>query len=185
MAHRVCPWWKGYLLLSPLRRLRESPSKMLRPWVREGMTVLEPGPGMGFFTLDLARLVGPSGRVVAVDLQERMLTRLRRRARRRGLADRIELRLGHGESLGIDDLLGRVDLCVAIHVTHEMPDAGLFFREVGGALTGGGEVLLVEPPDHVSETELDEMLVAAEEGGLEVVRRPVEGNPRSALLRRR
>ena len=73
MAHRVCPWWLGYLLASPLRRLMQDPVKVVAPYVREGMTVLEPGPGMGFFTLELARLVGPSGRVVAVDIQPRML----------------------------------------------------------------------------------------------------------------
>jgi predicted methyltransferase len=61
--HRVCPWWLGYLLASPLRRLRHDPSPILAPYLREGMTVLEPGPGMGFFTLELARRVGPSGRV--------------------------------------------------------------------------------------------------------------------------
>lgn len=73
MAKHVCPWWLGYWLVSPLRRLWEHPVRMLGPFVREGMLVLEPGCGMGFFTLDLARMVGPRGRVVAVDVQERML----------------------------------------------------------------------------------------------------------------
>jgi tRNA A58 N-methylase Trm61 len=50
-------------LVNPLRRLVHAPLALLRPYVKEGMTVLEPGPGMGFFTLDLARLVGPTGRV--------------------------------------------------------------------------------------------------------------------------
>jgi hypothetical protein len=44
MAHRVCPWWIGYLLASPLRRwLGQDPAKILSPYVREGMTILEPG----------------------------------------------------------------------------------------------------------------------------------------------
>jgi SAM-dependent methyltransferase len=80
MAHRVCPWWLGHVLINPLRRLWQDPRKILAPFVREGMTVLEPGPGMGFFTLELARLVGPSGRVVALDVQSKMLDRLKRRA---------------------------------------------------------------------------------------------------------
>jgi hypothetical protein len=49
MAHGVCPWWLGYLLASPLRRLMMDPRKLLAPYVHEGMTVLEPAPGMGFF----------------------------------------------------------------------------------------------------------------------------------------
>ena len=80
MAHRVCPWWLGYFLLSPFRRLGQNPENILAPFVQDGMTVLEPGPGMGFFTLELSRKVGASGRVVAVDIQPRMLDRLKRRA---------------------------------------------------------------------------------------------------------
>ena len=81
MAHRVCPWWIGYLLVSPIRKwLGQDPVEILSPYVREGMTVLEPGPGMGFFTIPLARLVGSSGRVIAVDMQPRMIQGLMRRA---------------------------------------------------------------------------------------------------------
>ena len=86
MSNRVCPWWIGYILLNPLRRIRQDPRRLLGPLVREGMTVLEPGSGMGYFTLDLARMVGPGGRVVAVDLQDRMLKALRRRALKKGEA---------------------------------------------------------------------------------------------------
>ncbi len=67
MAQHVCPWWLGYWLASPLRRLTVNPDAVVSPFVRPGMLVLEPGPGMGFFTLPLARLVGPKGRVVALD----------------------------------------------------------------------------------------------------------------------
>jgi ubiquinone/menaquinone biosynthesis C-methylase UbiE len=81
--HGVCPWWVGYILASPIRKLAQNPAPMLKPFVRIGMTVLEPGPGMGFFTLELARLVGPEGRVIAVDVQPQMITGLRRRAETR------------------------------------------------------------------------------------------------------
>src|SRR5512141_2540792 len=124
MALRVCPWWIGYLLVSPLRKLLQDPASILAPFVREGMTVLEPGPGMGFFTLEAARRVGPRGRVVAVDLQPRMLAALRRRAARAGLAERIEAREARPESLAVEDLAGKVDLVLALLVVHELPDAG-------------------------------------------------------------
>src|ERR1051325_6297489 len=83
--HSVCPWWLGYLLASPIRRLWHNPAGVLTRYVRPGMTVLEPGPGMGYFTMELARRVGESGRVIAVDLQPEMLTGLRRRAAKAGL----------------------------------------------------------------------------------------------------
>ena len=73
---------------------------MLKPFVRVGMTVVEPGPGMGFFTLELARLVGPEGRVIAVDVQPQMIAGLRRQAERAGLIDRIETRLASAVTMG-------------------------------------------------------------------------------------
>ncbi len=73
MSHRVCPWWIGYLLASPIRRWLQDPRPIVGPYVSEGMTVLELGPGMGFFTLEIARRVGPQGRVIAVELQPRLL----------------------------------------------------------------------------------------------------------------
>lgn len=166
MSPTVCPWWAGYLLVSPLRRLAQDPAAILAPFVREGMTVLEPGPGMGFFTLEAARRVGPGGRVIAVDLQPRMLAALRRRAARAGLADRIEAREARPESLGIEDLAGRVDLVLALWVVHELPDAGHFFSEARAALAPGGRVLLVEPRGHVTAAAFDESLAAASRAGL-------------------
>lgn len=91
MAHRVCPWWLGYLLASPLRRLMANPRKLLEPYVHEGMTVLEPGPGMSFFTLELARLLGASGRVVALDIQSKMLDGLKRRLAKAGFLERVNI----------------------------------------------------------------------------------------------
>ncbi len=165
MAHPVCPWWLGWLLASPLRRLLQDPAEILAPRVREGMTVLEPGPGMGFFTLELARRVGPRGRVVAVDLQERMLEGLRRRAARAGVAERIETRRAAEGAMGVDDLAGRVDLVLAFAVVYELPDAARFFAEARRALRPGGELLLAEPAGHVSAEAFETTLRTAERAG--------------------
>ena len=152
MSERVCPWWIGYVLVSPLRRAFQNPARILTPYVREGMTVLEPGPGMGFFTLDLARLVGPSGRVVAVDLQSRMLDALRRRAAKAGLAERMATRLAQPGGLGVADLAGQADFILAFAVVHELPSARAFFAEAAESLRPGGALLLAEPAGHVSTT---------------------------------
>ena len=77
------------------------------------MTVLEPGPGMGFFTLELARLVAPAGRVIAVDVQPQMIAGLRRRARRAGLLDGIDTRVVPPTSMGLDDCKGAADFVFA------------------------------------------------------------------------
>ena len=165
MAHRVCPWWLGYWLVSPIRKLRENPRMALAPFVREGMVVLEPGPGMGFFTLAAARLAGPSGRVVAVDLQPKMLAGLERRARKAGLGARIDTRQAQDTTLGVADLDGQVDVALALHVVHELPDPPGFFGEIFAALKAGGSLLLVEPKGHVSEADFGASVATAERAG--------------------
>src|SRR5262249_4280714 len=127
--HRVCPWWFGYFLLGPIRRLRQDPSSILAPYVREAMTVLEPGSGMGFFTLELARRVGRTGRVIAMDVQPKMIERLKRRAANANLADRIDTRVTRAESMQLEGLDSCVDFILAFAVVHEMPDAAGFFTE--------------------------------------------------------
>lgn len=179
----VCPWWLGYLLASPVRRLFNSPSKLLAPHVHEGMTVLEPGPGMGFYTLELARLVGGSGRVIAVDVQSRMLDGLRRRAAKAAVLDRLDARLAKPDSLNLDDLAGSVDFTLAVAVVHELPDAAQFFREVAGASKPGARLLVVEPAGHVSAAHFETELQAARDAGFRVVESP-SPHRNTALLER-
>jgi ubiquinone/menaquinone biosynthesis C-methylase UbiE len=189
--HRVCPWWIGYLLLVPLRRLRSDPRKLLGPLLREGMTVLEPGPGMGFFTLDVARMVGPTGRVIAVDVQEKMLRVLRRRAGKAGLGKRIETRLvdqHHAQppgpvATGFDDLEASVDLVLALLVVHEMPDVPAFFAAARRALRPGGRLLFAEPRRHVPKTGWDESMAAALRAGFTLDREFGFPGSRAVLLR--
>ena len=153
--HHLCPWWVGYLIASPLRKLGEHPEKILAPLVQPGMTAVDIGSAMGFFSLPLARMVGNTGRVVCVDVQERMLKSLSRRAQRRGLAN-IETRLSTQESTGLDDLAGTADLALAIHVVHETAYPRSFLTQCRDVLKPGGKLLLIEPNGHVSESELEE-----------------------------
>jgi ubiquinone/menaquinone biosynthesis C-methylase UbiE len=185
VPHRVCPWWLGYFLVTPLRRLWQDPRAILEPYVREGMTSLEPGPGMGFFTLELARRVGPTGRVVAVDLQPKMLAALRRRARRAGLDGRIETREATGSDLGVGDLAGKVGFVLAFALVHELPDVDAFFGQVAGALVSHGRLLLAEPRGHVSEAEFAKTLEIARTKGLDVVESPPVRGSRTAVLVRK
>jgi ubiquinone/menaquinone biosynthesis C-methylase UbiE len=152
MPH-VCPIWIGRLLASPARKLLENPDSMLGPFVCKGMTVLEPGCGMGFFTLPLARMVGETGRVVVVDVQEQMLQGLKKRAAKAGLLERIECRLATGDGSCISDLRERVDFAAAINMVHETPDPAAFIRELADTIKPGGRLLILEPSGHVSQSE--------------------------------
>jgi len=183
MAHRICPWWIGYLLACPVRRLRQNPQEILAPHIREGMIVLEPGPGMGFFTLDLARLVGASGRVVAVDVQPKMIDRLKRRATKATLIDRIDARVVSADSMGVADLRGTVDFTLAFAMVHEFPDASHFFSEVAAASKRGASLLLAEPKGHVDQPMFDSERQAATDAGFKVVDRPSIRHSLTALLK--
>ncbi|MBZ5550423.1 MAG: methyltransferase domain-containing protein [Acidobacteriia bacterium] len=182
MGHRICPWWLGYVLASPLRRLLQDPAAILKPYVREGMMVLEPGPGMGFFTVEMARQVGASGRVVAVDVQPRMIAGLKRRLAKAGLLERTDARLAPSDSLGLQDLQGKVDFAFAMAVVHEMPSSGRFFAEVAQAMKPGATLLLAEPSGHVKKAAFENQLQDAASAGLEVTDRPAIPRSQAALL---
>jgi len=184
VAERVCPPWMGYFLLNPLRKLMENPTKILGPFVEEGMVVLEPGCAMGFFTLPLARMVGPEGKVVAVDMAPKMLSTLKRRARRASLIERLEIRQCEAGGLGIDGLEGQVDFCTALHVVHEVPDPATFFGEIRRSLKSGAKVLVIEPKGHVSLEAFSRSVAAAEDVGLRQIESPHIRGDREALFER-
>ena len=185
MAERVCPWWLGYWMASPIRKwLMVDPEKLLAPYVRKGMTVLEPGPGMGFFTLPMARMVGPAGRIVAVDIQPQMLRGLERRAQKAGLTGCIETRLAKPDGMGIEHMAGAVDFVLAFAVVHELPSAERFFFESAASLKPGGVLFFAEPSGHVNEEKFRSELDAARKAGLEPISEPKVSRSHAALLRK-
>jgi ubiquinone/menaquinone biosynthesis C-methylase UbiE len=180
MAEHVCPWWVGYILVSPIRRWFQDPDKILSPYISAGMTVLDIGPGMGFFTIPAARMVGDSGRVIAVDLQEKMLKSLVKRAEKAGVAKRIVTKLCEPDSLGVSD---PIDLCLAFNVVHEVPDASALFSEIKAILKPTGRLLLAEPGTwHISEKDFEGTLAKASTEGFKLIARPEIRGSQSALL---
>lgn len=174
----------GVSAASPLRRLIANPRKLLAPYAHEGMTVLEPGPGMGFFTVELARLVGASGRVVALDIQSKMLDGLKRRLAKAGLLERVSIRLVQPDSMGLAELAGSADFALAFAVVHEMPSASSFFAELSRTLKPGGSILFVEPAGHVKAALWDAELIAASQGGFIVADRPSIRRSHAVLLKK-
>jgi len=184
MAEHVCPVWVGHLLASPLRRLYHNPEKILRPYVRERMTVLDVGCAMGFFSLPLARMVGPAGKVVCLDFQEGMLRALERRALRAGLRERIDARLCTRTSLDLADIAAPIEFALAFAVVHEVPDPDRLFRELHAALKDAATLLVAEPRGHVTAEAFAASLDVAQRAGFVVAETPTVNGSHAAALRK-
>ncbi|MEW5736487.1 MAG: methyltransferase domain-containing protein [Thermodesulfobacteriota bacterium] len=175
----VCPWWCCFTFDNPVRKLLQDPVAILSPHVREGDLAVDIGAGMGYFSLPLCGLVGKTGRVIAVDLQERMLGSLRKRAARRGVGTNLETRLCTQQGLGI---VAKADFVLAFWMVHEVPDQRAFLGEVHGILNPGGRFLVAEPRIHVKETSFEETVRTAQDIGFIILARPVVSLSRSVLL---
>ncbi len=164
MAH-VCPWWIGFFLVNPLRKIKQDPEKILGPHIRRGTTLLDVGSGMGYFSIPMAGMTGPGGKVICLDIQEKMLRFLAKRVAKAGFSDIILPRLCSPGSLGIDDLAGRVDFIMLFAVVHEVPDRERLFRELWRSLKPGGRVLFAEPKGHESQAGFDRSIETAKNCG--------------------
>lgn len=165
----VCPSWLSGTLDSRLRRLAHDPEKMLAGLVRDGDTAADIGCGPGFFTIAMARLAGTRGRVFAVDIQEKMLAKVRRRADEAGVGNRITPHLCTEADLG---LVEQVDFALAFWMVHEVPRPLDLFRQIHGILKPGGRFLFVEPKIHVLGGKFAREVRAAAEAGFRTESEP-------------
>lgn len=179
--NRVCPVERAGSLDNCLRRWLQNPRKILGPYVAPDMTVLDVGCGPGFFTLALARLVGPAGRVIAVDLQEGMLDIVRRKIAGTDLEGRIALQRCAADRLNVAE---KVDFALAFYIVHEVPDPAVFFRDLAARLRPGGQCLVVEPAFHVPRTAFARSLQTARAAGFEIMAGPRQFLNRTAVLKR-
>jgi SAM-dependent methyltransferase len=167
---RVCPVERAGSLDSGLRRWIQNPRKILSPYVRSGMTVLDFGCGPGFFTTTLAELVGPTGHVYAADLQEGMLCLVKAKIQDSNWESRITLHHCEPERIGLDV---KLDFVLAFYVVHELPDQQLWFRQIADLLRPGGSLLIVEPRFfHVSKSDFQGTISKACAAGLRAAATP-------------
>ena len=111
---------------------------------------------------------GKSGRVIAADLQEEMLQILKKKIQTTEFEERITLHKSGENKIG---LTGKIDFALVFYVIHELPGPEDFFKEIVSILKPGGQVLIVEPPFHVSKTDFLNTINMAENAGL----RPDQG----------
>ena len=156
----------GRMLDNRIRRFFQNPAKIVGPYVKEGMTVLDIGCGPGMFTLAMAAMVGDTGRVIAVDVQQEMLDVVKTKGDQQGLSGRIRLHKSGSDFLGVTE---KADFILSFYMVHEVPDRDAFLRQVRDLMKPGGRYLIVEPSFHVSMADYEETIETARRAGLKPV----------------
>jgi len=178
---RVCPVERAGSLDNRIRRWIQNPRKILKPYVKEGMTVLDIGCGPGFFSIDMAQMVGKSGRVIAADLQEGMLQKLRDKIQGTELGERITLHKSKKNIIGVSE---KVDFVLSFYVVHELPNQKEFLEELKSILKPKGQALIVEPPFRVSKTAFEETIRKARDAGFTLAEGPKVFLSKTAILKK-
>lgn len=170
------------MLAANVRLLIHHPARMLRPYLSEGMTVMDIGCGMGFFSVPMAKMVGIGGKVIAVDIQLKMLMGMTQYAGKEGVAGRIVPHLCGAESLRIEKWDSAVDFILAFMMLHEVPNQDRMIRELYSALKLNGKLLFAEPIVHVSQKMYDSELAKMKNAGFRLLTAPRISICRTALL---
>jgi ubiquinone/menaquinone biosynthesis C-methylase UbiE len=165
----VCPSEFSGSLDNSIRRWIQNPQKILKPYIKKGMTVLDLGCGPGFFTADIAKMLSDSGKVIAADLQEGMLEKVARKIRGTSLEQRVELHKCQINSIGINE---KVDFILAFWMVHEVPDHVMLFEELKSILNQEAKIFIIEPKMHVTAKSFDELSGILEKSGFEILDRP-------------
>ena len=137
MSYHGIPW-----LNRPERIQEENPEEMLEQLkVQPGMTVCDMGCGDGYYTIELARRVGPTGKVIAVDIQPEMLQELSRRCEQNNLKN-VDMILGLPHDPKLPE--GKLDLILMVDVYHEFSNPIEMLDSMRNSLKKDGRIALVE-----------------------------------------
>lgn len=136
------PEWMANFIDNPLRRKLQPPDAMpIRHGLKPGQTVLEVGPGNGRYSAATARFLGEKGRLVAVDIEPKMIARLQARAQDEGLTN-VEAKVANVHALPFED--ASFDAIYMITVIGEIPQPERAIAEFFRVLRPGGTLAFSE-----------------------------------------
>jgi ubiquinone/menaquinone biosynthesis C-methylase UbiE len=177
----VCPWYCCFTFDNIFRKGFQNPYKILSGYLKAGDTVMDVGPGQGYFSIPMAKMVGENGRVIVIDIQKKMLDILESRAQKENVADRILFKLASDTNYGINS---EVDFALAFWMVHEVPDKKALFQSIYDSMRHGKQFLVVEPYLHVTGKMMEETVKTAQGVGFALIDRPKIFFSRAALLRK-
>jgi len=165
----VAQWYHMIFYPDWLRRWLEKPRHILGDLVQPEMVVADIGCGLGFYTRQLAQMVGEKGHVYAVDLQESMLNFARRKIQKAALTERVEFIQCTQNNI---NLTAALDFALTMHVVHEVPDRSDFLKQIKNLLKPHGQYLMVEPKGHCSADMFQTIQNEAQDAGLKKINQP-------------
>jgi ubiquinone/menaquinone biosynthesis C-methylase UbiE len=142
------------------------------------MVVLDVGCGPGFFTTAISKLLENSGKVIAADLQEKMLLKLKNKINKEKLSN-IELHKTEKDSIKLNE---KVDFILVFYMLHEVPDPKAFLEELKGLLNKSGRILISEPKFHVKKEDFEKSIKIIKDSGFEIIEEPKIFISRSVLI---
>jgi ubiquinone/menaquinone biosynthesis C-methylase UbiE len=178
-SKRICPVERAGGLDNSVRRLFQNPNKIMHEFIKEDMHVLDLGCGPGYFTIEIAKLLKGSGQVIAADLQEGMLAKVKNKIRGTELEERIILHQCEDNKIGITE---KVDFVLAFYMVHEVPDPKKLFDELRSILKLNGKLFIIEPKIHVTKKMVIDMIDQLKDSGFEIIDRPKVFFSRAILL---
>ena len=175
----VCPTELACSLDNIFRKAVHNPRKILEPYIIQNMTVLDLGCGPGYFTTELARLVGEKGSIIAADLQQGMLEKVIRKIRGTDMEQRIKIHKCQEDIIGLQE---KVDFALAFWMVHEVPYKQNLFLELKSILNPNGRIWIIEPKFHVNKSSFRKIISLCESAGFEIIERPKVSLSRTVIL---
>jgi ubiquinone/menaquinone biosynthesis C-methylase UbiE len=176
---KVCPVEISGSLDNSLRKFFQNPQKILKPYISKDMTVLDLGCGPGFFTVEIAKMLNNSGKVIAADLQEGMLEIVKNKINGTIFQQSVEFHKCSDNKIGINE---KADFILAFYMIHEVPNHDKLFEEFKSILKPEGKIFIIEPKIHVSNKSFQDMIRKLNNVGFEIIEKPKVFFSRSILL---
>lgn len=177
----TCPWWLCFTFDNPARGLMQNPYRILGDYIKPDDTVLDIGPGMGYFTFPMAEMAGENGRVIALDIQEGMLKRLDKKISKT-MKTNIVTKLYDGIKF---DLHEKFDFVLLFWMFHEVRNKNQFITEIESVMKPGSRLFIAEPKFHVSKKKFDASIKLLTDIGFKKEGEPPVSLSRTALLNKK
>lgn len=177
----TCPWWFCFTFDNPARGLLQNPFRILQNYVKKNDTILDIGPGMGYFTFPMSQMAGENGKVVALDIQEGMLKRLGKKVLNKGI-ENIKIHLYDGVKFNLNE---KFDFVLLFWMFHEVKNKPEFINEIRSLMKDSAQMFIAEPKIHVDKKRFDASVNLLISEGFEIIEEPRVSLSRAVVLRKK